>query len=392
MRYIKPNFAEEWMEAQRYPEFEEMGYEGWLDIAQNKFTISNYEKIKDVLYNVNLDYDSLEEDKKNRFEKAFKIGKVEVPIVVKFSDEDYDLLGGNTRLAGLIKNGINPKLWVVDLTDRQSDLDEKWSKKYKESIDCNNPKGFSQKAHCQGRKKKMNETEELEGGLADDKTLVHIAKKHEAKNYHHIKNMMDSLRKQLYMGMKVEMEHTDDKEKAKEIAMDHLWEDPTYYTKLKKIEAKEMTGGDSSGAFSAPAFSQVIKKKDITKIHNMTEQEQDLDEVTDGSSSGAYDVPLFGGSKGRKNPLSVGGPDTIYKGRAVKDKKFPKWGGPGGKFVKINDKCKKYPYCNQGDMSALELLESKEMNEAIQNTALKSGLSVEYVKKIVLKEIKHIFI
>ena len=26
-----------------------------------------------------------------------------------------------------------------------------WSKKYKKSIDCSNPKGFSQKAHCAGR-------------------------------------------------------------------------------------------------------------------------------------------------------------------------------------------------------------------------------------------------
>jgi hypothetical protein len=31
---------------------------------------------------------------------------------------------------------------------------EKWSKKYKSSINCSNPKGFSQRAHCQGRKKK----------------------------------------------------------------------------------------------------------------------------------------------------------------------------------------------------------------------------------------------
>ena len=30
---------------------------------------------------------------------------------------------------------------------------EKWSDKYKKSIDCNNPKGFSQRAHCQGRNK-----------------------------------------------------------------------------------------------------------------------------------------------------------------------------------------------------------------------------------------------
>jgi hypothetical protein len=33
-------------------------------------------------------------------------------------------------------------------------MNEKWSKEYKNSIDCNNPKGFSQRAHCQGRKKR----------------------------------------------------------------------------------------------------------------------------------------------------------------------------------------------------------------------------------------------
>jgi hypothetical protein len=34
---------------------------------------------------------------------------------------------------------------------------EKWSQKYKKSINCNNPKGFSQKAHCAGRKKHTSE-------------------------------------------------------------------------------------------------------------------------------------------------------------------------------------------------------------------------------------------
>ena len=32
-------------------------------------------------------------------------------------------------------------------------LDEKWSQKYKKSINCAHPKGFSQRAHCAGRKK-----------------------------------------------------------------------------------------------------------------------------------------------------------------------------------------------------------------------------------------------
>ena len=35
----------------------------------------------------------------------------------------------------------------------QEFVSEKWSAKYKRSINCNNPKGFSQRAHCQGRKK-----------------------------------------------------------------------------------------------------------------------------------------------------------------------------------------------------------------------------------------------
>ncbi len=39
----------------------------------------------------------------------------------------------------------------------QKEMQEDWSSKYKKSIDCNNPKGFSQRAHCQGRKKKMRE-------------------------------------------------------------------------------------------------------------------------------------------------------------------------------------------------------------------------------------------
>ena len=42
--------------------------------------------------------------------------------------------------------------------------------------------------------------------------------------------------KALAKGTKVEMEHTDDKEVAREIAMDHLTEDPKYYDKLETIE------------------------------------------------------------------------------------------------------------------------------------------------------------
>ena len=47
------------------------------------------------------------------------------------------------------------------VTTTKKDMTEKWSQKYKDSIDCSNPKGFSQKAHCDGKKKK--ETKEATG-------------------------------------------------------------------------------------------------------------------------------------------------------------------------------------------------------------------------------------
>jgi len=42
---------------------------------------------------------------------------------------------------------------VEQLQEQIATLREKWSAKYKRSINCNNPRGFSQRAHCQGRKK-----------------------------------------------------------------------------------------------------------------------------------------------------------------------------------------------------------------------------------------------
>lgn len=39
-------------------------------------------------------------------------------------------------------------------------LNEKWSEKYKKSINCKNPKGFSQRAHCLGRLKKKKKLKE----------------------------------------------------------------------------------------------------------------------------------------------------------------------------------------------------------------------------------------
>ena len=45
--------------------------------------------------------------------------------------------------------------------------------------------------------------------------------------------------KELKMGVEAEMEHTDDPSKAKIIALQHLAEDPKYYTKLKSLNLQE---------------------------------------------------------------------------------------------------------------------------------------------------------
>ena len=80
------------------------------------------------------------------------------PLVKDFSD--------TTRVTKIINGGLN------GLEDRENNfrdymaslgLMEKWSMKYKKSINCANPKGFSQRAHCQGRKK----TEDVEQDPGD---------------------------------------------------------------------------------------------------------------------------------------------------------------------------------------------------------------------------------
>lgn len=49
-------------------------------------------------------------------------------------------------------------------------LNEKWSDRYKRSINCSNPKGFSQRAHCQGRKKRT--VKESESDIEQFKPLL----------------------------------------------------------------------------------------------------------------------------------------------------------------------------------------------------------------------------
>ena len=236
--------------------------------------------------------------------------------------------------------------------------------------------------------------DKVKGGLADKMTIEDIAKKHS--------QFVGTMKNALEKGAKVEREHTNNHDMAVEIAMDHLFEDPDYYDKLAKMEGedhkdepKETTMAGSSGSYEAP-LSMPITKRDI---YNFKLKSQEFDEATTASvSAGAmYDAPI---GTGRKDPLAIDNPPSkkqssesasitaaSSKDMIATKKGFPRFGGPDAKFVEVKDKCKTFPYCNQ--MSGLDNLVLKEihgMKDAIQEAAIKYGLTVKQVEGILIKE------
>ncbi len=141
-----------------------------------------------------------------------------------------------------------------------------------------------------------------------------------------------------------------------------------------------------------------ISKREIYKIHNSkkyNEEEPKEEEFTEAmtsatSAAGQYDAP-FG--SGGKDPLKIGGPKTIVQRmKHMRKTNFPMYGGKGGSYVKVKEKCKKFPYCEEGDINALEFYENDELNEAVKNVSKKYGLPYKEVEKLVINEIKDIFI
>ena len=88
------------------------------------------------------------------------------------------------------------------------------------------------------------------GGLADGMTAEDLAKKHGVE--------VAEIEAAIEKGIKVEMEHTDDNKIAKEVAMDHIFEDPKYYDKLADMEneSEEVEEGNTFGAARAEAIAK----------------------------------------------------------------------------------------------------------------------------------------
>ena len=144
-------------------------------------------------------------------------------------------------------------------------------------------------------------------------------------------------------------------------------------TQMKEEEEiDEMTGASSAGAFAAPMGWN--NDTGMSKPQN----EEELEEMTGSASSGAYSQPAIW-AKNRKN------------WRAVSDPNFPRYGGPGAKYVRVKEKCRKFPYCNQGDINALEFYEDKQLQETIKKVAKQTNKSEKYLKNIILQEMESMF-
>jgi predicted DNA-binding protein YlxM (UPF0122 family) len=76
----------------------------------------------------------------------------------------------------------------------------------------------------------VDEANTIKGGKSDNLSTKEIADK--------FKVSVEKIESQIKKGIGVEMEHTNDKEKAREIATDHVSEFPDYYDRLGEMEKK----------------------------------------------------------------------------------------------------------------------------------------------------------
>ena len=204
----------------------------------------------------------------------------------------------------------------LPIMGEEQELDEKWSEKYKNSIDCSNPKGFSQKAHCQGRKKENKESTGSGSAGGFSAPLFSETKQ--------------EMQEKCWKGYK----EVGGKMKNGKMVPNCVKEGTE--SDVKKVEATEATGSGSSGSYeTTSAWAKSTKKKD------------------------------WGGRK--KTQI------------------------PGGKFVQVKKKCKKFPYCNQGDIKALKIFENEKVKQAIQNISKRHNISENVIKTIIAYEYENSF-
>jgi hypothetical protein len=116
--------------------------------------------------------------------------------------------------------------------------------------------------------KQKNNEDTIPGGLAKGMDLTDVA------NHHKVD--IDELMKEFELGIKTEMEHTSDKKVAEEIALDHLFEDPKYYTKLTAMEKGDLKAEASNPAERIQKLNNRIAKLRADMARAKTDSQKNI--------------------------------------------------------------------------------------------------------------------
>jgi len=97
----------------------------------------------------------------------------------------------------------------------------------------------------------------IKGGKADKMSVENIANKFNVS--------VEKVKAQIKKGVEIEKEHTNDKEKATEIAMDHVSEFPDYYDRIEKMEkdAEKQWGLNESKLIIKSLLKEGLTRKEI---------------------------------------------------------------------------------------------------------------------------------
>jgi hypothetical protein len=215
-----------------------------------------------------------------------------------------------------------------------------WSDNYKRSIDCDNPKGFSQKAHCAARKKKLKDVKE-HCGCEDDavqeledklKTLNDTSYDSIDKVMHRIMKKHDMTAKQLHNAFVDKHQKTPDD-----------WiNEGTLHHWFKGSKSKDGKPGwvqaDGSPCANEPGETKTPKcfssgrlkalkrkgKKGLALIKSAVRRKRKKDKGQQAKSGGARPTMVSTFAKGKKDPNYVkaepGIKESMELNEASKDK------------------------------------------------------------------------
>jgi hypothetical protein len=123
VQFTKPDTQYEWSEAQRYSYIKKLGFVGWSKLVNTgrQVNVSQFGGIRNIKNTTALnqpmaarELPKLEPDKVQRAQQSLKMGKFELPIVMKTPQGTLELVAGNTRFTMMVAKGMTPTVWYID--------------------------------------------------------------------------------------------------------------------------------------------------------------------------------------------------------------------------------------------------------------------------------------